>query len=236
MTEQNIRAWKGENIMQSLLRNLLVMSTGSIIAVALIVGVGVWRTGEGFIEQLEAIFHPKPPAPQVDVRSMILNQVQGASELTTAILTTETVVPTHQDSSFAGYVVGTTKLLYIAYGQVRAGVDLGKLKPTDVEINNNILRLHLPPPKILDSKIDVNRSKVYEYDRGFLNLGPDVAPQLQTLAEQETLKKVVSAACESNLLQQANDRAKLVVTQLLNTAGYKQVEVILTPPPPKSCS
>jgi hypothetical protein len=58
-----------------------------------------------------------------------------------------------------------------------------------VQVTNNTIQLRLPPPRILDSKIDVNRSSVYDYNRGFLGLGPDVGPQLQTLAQRETLKK-----------------------------------------------
>ncbi|HEY9667514.1 MAG TPA: DUF4230 domain-containing protein, partial [Coleofasciculaceae cyanobacterium] len=115
------------------------------------------------------------------------------------------------------------------------GVDLKDLKPEDVTIVNDTIQLQLPPPRILDSKIDVNRSSVYDYDRGFLGLGPDTAPQLQTLAQQETLKKISAAACRENLLAQANDRAQLVVEKLLNTAGYKQVEVKTQPPAPGTC-
>jgi hypothetical protein len=147
----------------------------------------------------------------------------------------EAVVPTRQDRKLAGYKVGTTTLLYIAYGEVRAGVDLKDVKADDVKIVNDTIQLQLPPPRILDSKIDVNRSTVYDYDRGFLGLGPDVAPQLQTLAQQETLKRIVAAACRENLLEQANDRAQLVVEKLLNTAGYKTIAVKTQSAPPGIC-
>ena len=69
----------------------------------------------------------------------------------------------------------------------------------------------------------------------FLGLGPDTAPQLQSLAQQETLKKIQEAACKGNLLAQANDRAQLVVEKLLNTAGYKQVVVKTQSPPTGTC-
>jgi len=58
---------------------------------------------------------------------------------------------------------------------------------------------------------------------------------LQTLAQQETLLKIITAACSQGLLKQANDRAELVVSQLLNVAGYKEVLVETTSPPPESC-
>jgi hypothetical protein len=134
-----------------------------------------------------------------------------------------------------GYVIGTTKLLYVAYGEVRAGVNLGQLKAEDVTVADNTLRLRLPPPQILDGKIDVNRSQVYDYNRGFLGLGPDTGPQLQTVAEQEALKKIVASACADKLLEKANDRAKLVVTQLLSTTGYQQVIIETQPPAPSAC-
>jgi hypothetical protein len=211
------------------------MSTGGIVLIALIFGIGMWRSGTRFFDGIQAVFNAPPAKPQVDVRSLVVSKVRGASELTTAVFTMEAVVPTRQDRKLAGYTVGTTTLLYIAYGEVRAGVDLKDLKADNVKVVNNTIQLQLPPPRILDSKIDVNRSSVYDYDRGFLGLGPDTAPQLQTLAQQETLKKIVTTACQSNLLAQANDRAQLVVEKLLNTAGYKQVEVKTQAPQPGTC-
>jgi len=223
------------SLTSGLLRNLMLMTTGGVVLIALLFGVGVLRSGTRFFEGLNGMFNAPQPKPQVDVRSLIVSQVRGASELTTAVFTMEAVVPTRQDRNLGGYTLGTTTLLYIAYGEVRAGIDLQDLKPDDVQIVNNTIQLKLPPPRILDSKIDVNRSTVYDYDRGFLSLGPDVAPQLQMLAQRETLKKIVTAACSNGVLAQANDRSQLVVEKLLNTAGYKQVEVKTQSPLPGSC-
>ncbi len=218
-----------------LFRNLMLMTTGGTVLIALIFGIGILRSGTRFFEGLNAIFNTPQPKPEVDVRTIVVRQVSGASELTTAVFTMESVVPTRQDMKLANYTVGTTTLLYIAYGEVRAGVDLKDLKADNVQIVNDTIQLQLPPPRILDSKIDVNRSSVYDYNRGFLGLGPDVAPQLQTIAQRETLKKIESAACSQGVLKQANERAELVVEKLLNTAGYKQVQVKTQPPAPGTC-
>lgn len=223
------------SIPAGLLRSLMLMTSGGIVLISLLFAIGMWRSGTRFFEGLNAIFNAPPAKPQVDVRSLVVSQVRGASELTTAVFTMEAVVPSRQDRKLGGYTVGTTTLLYIAYGEVRAGVDLKDLKPDNVTVVNDTIQLQLPPPRILDSKIDVNRSTVYDYDRGFLGLGPDTAPQLQMLAQQETLKKIEAAACKENLLSQANDRAQLVVEKLLNTAGYKQVVVKTQSPLPGTC-
>ncbi|MGK7875005.1 MAG: DUF4230 domain-containing protein [Xenococcaceae cyanobacterium] len=219
----------------SLLKSFLLMTTGGIALMTLIILVGIWRTGSRFFAGIEELFNAPPSIPQVDVPTLIVQQVSGVSELTTAAFVMETVVPTSQDSKLGSVVVATTKLLYIAHGEVRAGIDLNNLTADDVKVQNNNVQIHLPPPQILDSKIDVNRSRVYDYDRGFLSLGPDVAPQLQTLAQRQTLQKIVATACTEGLLEQANHRAKLAITQLLTTAGYERVEVTTTLPSPQAC-
>lgn len=177
---------------------------------------------------IEAFINVPPATPKVEVSSLILNQIRSVNELATAVFVMEAVVPTSQDSKFGNLTLGTTKLLYIAHGEVKAGIDLSKLTPDAIAIHDQTIRVQLPPPQILDSKIDVNRSRVYDYDRGFLNLGPDVAPQLQTLAQQETLRKIVTNACDSGILNEASDRAQTALTQLLSTAGFQQIEIIPT--------
>jgi Protein of unknown function (DUF4230) len=221
--------------LQRFIRNLTLIATGSVSLIAVFLLAGIWRSGTGFVSELANLFDKPQPEPKVDIRSMVVQQVRNASELTTAVYVTETVVPTRRDRTIGGYVVGTTTLLYIAYGEVRAGVDLSALHPDDVQVNGKAITLRLPPPKILDSKIDVNRSKVYDYDRGFMGLGPDVAPELQELAQRTTLEKVTESACVGGVLQQANDHAKLAIAQLLSTAGYSQLTVE-TQPPPSACA
>ncbi len=170
---------------------------------------------------------PQPPEETVDVRTVVVKQVRNVSELTTAVFTMEAVVPTQSDRKIGEYTIGQTNLLYIAYGETRAGVDLSKLKATDVSTSEAGKRvtLVLPPPKLFGTEIDVERSDVYDYSRGFLNLGPDRAPELQAAAEKEALVQIEQAACEQNILAQANDRAELVVTQLLQTTGFEEVVV-----------
>ncbi len=197
---------------------------------------GLWRTGKQFLEHLWPGFAVSEPPAKVDIRSLVVQQIRGASELTTAVYTMESVVPTSREQTFGGYVIGKTTLLYIAHGEVRAGVDLAALRPEDVQLAGKTISLRLPPPKILDSKIDVNRSRVYDYDRGFMGLGPDVAPELQELAQRQTLAKIVAAACTDGVLQAANERAKLAVSQLLTTAGYSQFTVTTQPPTDATCA
>ena len=216
-------------------KNISLMLTGSGLLLGAVLIVGVLRSGNQFLDQLKSLANPKPPEPKVETRSVVIQQIRQASELTTAVFTMEAVVPTQQDAAVGGIVIGTTKLLYIARGEVRAGVDLSALKPENVQVNGDTVRLRLPLPKVLDKKIDVSRSGVYDYNRGPLGLGPDVAPNLQKMAQEEALKKIQIAACSDGILEKANDRAKLAVSQLIRISGIKDVIVEPQPATPQQC-
>jgi len=213
----------------------LWMASGGAIAAALLIGFNNFQLGDRLLNGLSSLMAPKLSEPKVDVRSLLLKKIQESSELTTAAFTMQAVVPTEQDATLGGMVFGKTKLLYIAHGEVKAGVDLSQITAEQVQVTQDSIQIQLPLAQILDKKIDVNRSQVYDYNRGMLGLGPDVGPELQALAQQQALEKITMAACEEGVLQKASDRAKLVVTQLFNTAGYKSVVVNTQPVSRESC-
>lgn len=215
--------------------SLMWMVSGGAIAAVLLIGLANRQLSDRFLAAVGQLLNPPQPQPKVDVRSLVLQQVREASELTTAAFTMQAVVPTEQDATFSGFVIGKTKLLYIAYGEIKAGVDLRQITAESVQSTGDRIHIQLPAAQILDKKIDINRSQVYDYNRGFLGLGPDSGPNLQTLAQQEALKQIATAACEEGLLQRASDRAKLVVTQLFNTAGYQAVTVETQPVSVQAC-
>jgi len=188
------------------------------------------RSGGQFFEDVKESLTIQPPEETADVRTVVVEQVQEVSELTTAVFTMEAVIPAQSDRKIGEVTIGKTNLLYVAYGEVRAGVDLEELTTANVTTSETgeQIKLTLPAPKIIDTKIDVTRSSVYDYSRGFLNLGPDRGTQLQSLAQQEAEIKIEQAACEQGILNQANDRAALVVTQLLQVSGFSQVTIETT--------
>ena len=218
----------------SFLKKLILTSTLGVAILALGIFLGILQTKNKIITGVESLF--QKPELVVDNNDLVLTQIRGLSELTTSVFVMQTVVPTSANRKLGELIVAQTKLLYIAQGEVRAGIDLSKIKPDDIQLENNTIQVQLPPAEILDSKIDVNHSRVYDYDRGWLNLGPDVAPELQTLAQRETLGRIVSNACRVGVLDEANDKAKVAIGQLLMTAGYETIEIKTSKPNFRSCT
>lgn len=224
LSNSQIRFWQ----------QVLLWGTGSVSLIVLLIIVSIWRAGDRALNFIGNLFKVQPVEPKVEKLEPIVQRLKNIQELSTMVLTTETIVPTSAERKIGEIPLATTRLLYVARGEIRAGIDLSELQATDIKRSNNQLEINLPAAKILDSKIDVNRSRVYDYDRGFLNLGPDVAPQLQTLAQKQTLIEIVNTACSEGILNQANTKAKETITQFFANTGYQKVEVNIATP--KSCN
>nr|WP_290665536.1 DUF4230 domain-containing protein [Ardenticatena sp.] len=205
---------------------------GAALCVAALSLYGFYRQGEAFVQRVETLFVQPTPTPRIDIRAVIVRQVRGASELTTALYSMETIVAQSQARELLGVQVGETKMIYVAYGEVRAGVDLSEIDASNVQVVSDTVTIRLPPPKILDAKIDVERSYVYDFDKSLF--GP-VDPTMQSRAEQLALEKIRRAACENGILEEANTRAEIAVRALLEAASFRRVRVITTPPPPSAC-
>jgi Protein of unknown function (DUF4230) len=162
----------------------------------------------------------KPGLVDVDPSSIVVRQVRDVSELTTATFEMDAVVPVSEKGLF----ILASKLLYIAHGNIRVGVNLNEFQAGNVEVEGNKITVTLPPLKILDSKLDLEHSSVYSYDRGFLGWGPDVV-KLQAQAQREAIRKVEKAACQDWLIKEASDRVEKTVDHLLSQVfkdkGYK---------------
>ena len=207
---------------------LLLWCAGGVNLLVLLLLFSIWRMGDRAMNFASNFWRISTSELQVENSKPVIERIRNIQELSTTVQTIDTIVPASAERKLGDLSLATTKLLYVARGEIRAGVDLGELTDSDLEISQNRIAIDLPPAKILDSKIDVNNSRVYDYDRGFLNLGPDVAPQLQTQAQRQTLIEMVDTACSGGILSQANIKAEEAITQILSAAGYKRVEVNTT--------
>lgn len=220
MTASSIRDWK-----------LVSKVLAGIVVVSLI--VGLWLA----YQIIQITSTSKDP---VDPGSLIVRQVRDVSELTTAMFEMDAVVPVSETGPIIVNIPLTkSKLLYIAHGNVRVGVDLSEFQADDVQVERDKITVTLPALKVLDSKLDLDHSKVYSYDRGILGWGPDVV-NLQGQAQREAVKKVEEAACQDWLIKTASDRVEKTVehllSQVLKDRGYREIIVKAQPPSEGSCS
>lgn len=211
--------------------NLILIFIAAGILFACVATVGVARQGQQFFDNVTNLFAiptPGPTAtPKIDIGPIVLHQIQGLSELATTRFGMQTVVTASKGRNLGPFQFDT-RLLYVAYGEVRAGIDLSLLGPADVVVrDDHSVTVTLPPPQILDSKLDVDRSYVYDFQQGILS---PQAPELQTEAERQALGQIVAGACQSDILGQANQRAELAITKLLGVMNFEEITVKMQMP------
>lgn len=219
----------------SIWQSILLIGTGSVCATVFLIIFGIWRTSDRFLDILQGLVQPQPVVPQTEISTAIVEKVKSVKQLTTTVYTVETIIPASADRKLGEFSLATTKLLYLAHGEVKAGIDLSRITVDNVTVTDNQIGVSLPSPQILDSKIDINRSRVYDYDRGFLNLGPDVAPQLQTLAQKQTIEYIENSACRDGILNAANKKAATAISQLLTITSDRDISVRTTPTSVETC-
>jgi len=160
---------------------------------------------------------------RVENTTAVVQQVQTLSDLVTVkyVMQKVEIVDSPPDSTLGKFMQGESRVLLLAQGVVKAGIDLKKLKPEDVTVSGKKISIRLPPAQITDAYLDDSQTKVIERTTGFLR-------SLDKDLEQETRQNAVAdirrAAQANGILNDANERAKLELAMFLHIAGYEQVE------------
>src|SRR5579864_4324449 len=88
---------------------------------------------------------------------VLLQQVQTLSDLVTVKYVLERVeVWDDPPSGLGQFVAGDNRILILAHGVVKAGVDLGKMKPEDLKVEGDTIWINLPSARITDAYLDDN--------------------------------------------------------------------------------
>ncbi len=148
----------------------------------------------------------------------VLQQVKTLSQLVTVQYVMEKVVVLEDVKWF-----GENRVLLVAHGIVKAGVDLDQLKPEDLRVAGKRISLRLPPAQITDAYLDDKQTRVIERTTGLLRA---FDKDLEQTARQNAVDDIRRAARTSGILKDADDRAKAQVKNLLLQLGFEEPEFL----------
>jgi hypothetical protein len=148
-----------------------------------------------------------------------INEIRALSRLETIQYSIEKVITAEVGQGTFGFLFGD-KLLFVAHGVVIAGIDMEKLQPTDMRLENGALYVKLPPAEIFIATLDNDKSYVYDRDTGALTKGN---VDLETIARQAAEDEIRKAALEDGLLTQAQVNAEAYLLKFFTALGYKSV-------------
>lgn len=159
---------------------------------------------------------------------VLLQQVQTLSDLVTVKYVVEKVEVWEDPPAglLAQFVAGDNRILLLAHGVVKAGVDLGKLQPQDVRVDGKTIWINLPEARITDAYLDDKQTKVVERTQGFLRSFDKDLEQNVRLRAVEDMRL---AAMRGGIVRDADDRARTQLASFFRLMGFDRVEFNLAP-------
>lgn len=160
---------------------------------------------------------------RVENTATIIRQVQTLSDLVTVkyVLQKVEFLDSPPESTLGKFVQGDNKVMLLAQGVVKAGIDLKKIKAKEVAISGKCLTLTLPKPQITDAYLDDSETKVIERTTGFLR---KMDKDLEQTTRQYAVDDIRRAAQASGILDDANERAQTELRKFFQQAGFQTVQ------------
>lgn len=160
------------------------------------------------------------PENQTEV---ILARLRNLSEIHTQSVVVQTVAASERKNRIKWLVTGRSRLLYVATGEVRAGVDLSAVRVSEGHSQEG-LTISLPRAKLLSAYIDVNKSYVYDVAH-FGPCGAELA-RLQSDTQRTALEEIKKTALEQGILEEADSRAEYLIRQFLQGFSNTPVRIV----------
>ena len=161
----------------------------------------------------------------------VLKSIENLRDFRAASGHFEVIVDVEKDTRFVPAKVKGERVLFVAIGSVDAGVDFTGIEKGAVKVSDDrrSVSLELPPATFREPELDLERSYVYDRDRGAIDRlqslfgdDPGVEEDLYPLAEE----KLANAARDgSGLLARAERNTRLMLEGLLRSLGFTRVEV-----------
>lgn len=149
--------------------------------------------------------------------SLLLKQIQAVNQLVTVKYVLEKVVVLEDVKWY-----GQSRVLMLAHGVVKAGVDLKQVHAGDISVSGGKISIRLPRPVITDVYLDERKTQVIERSTGLLMaFDKDLEQNARRLAVDE----MKTAARSNDILSDAQERASQQVKALCNQLGFAEVEV-----------
>jgi hypothetical protein len=175
------------------------------------------QANEALQTQVSQLMNPTPTIIPDPVT--YINEVRALARLETIQYSVEKVISAEIGQGTFGFAFGD-KLLFVAHGVVIAGIDMEKLQPGDMRLDNSVLYVRLPPAEVFIATLDNEKSYVYDRETGLLTKGQ---VDLETLARQTAEDEIRKAALEDGILMQAQRNAEAYLLKFFTALGYKTV-------------
>ncbi len=160
---------------------------------------------------------------RIDVSSpSVVEKIRQLSRLETVVFSLDKIVSGGRENPYLPDFLVGDKLLLVAHGEVMAGIDLSQLQSGNVTVHGDSVRVNLPAPQVLTTRIDNTSTRIYSRTTGLL-VPPD--PNLESQVRQAAEQQIMQAALDDHILDKAHQNAQTALTAFLTGLGFRHVDV-----------
>lgn len=171
----------------------------------------------GLATQVNQFLNPTPTVLPDPVS--VIRDIRTLARLETIQYSVEKVVTADKGQGSLEFLFGD-ELILVAHGEVIAGVDLAKLEIDDMWWDAGILYVRLPEPEIFVTRLDNDKSYVYDRETGLFTKG-DI--HLETTARQVAEKEIENTALEDGILDLARVNAESYLFRLFHSLDIPDI-------------
>ncbi len=221
---------QGNRVANILLILILVIVIGAVFYIVQLIQQTTQQTiapfqqaNIGLQTQVAELLHPTPTVIPDPIT--YINQIQALSRLETIQYSVEQVVTAEEGQGTFGFLFGN-KMIVQVHGTVIAGIDMSKIQPGDLQMQDGVLTVKLPPAEIFVTTVDPDKSKVFNAQTGIF-AQPDPGMVLPALTGAKD--KIQQAALDDGILDIAQQNAVTYLTRFFGALGYPNA-VFINPP------
>ena len=204
-----------------------------VVAAAVVLGVVLLSTAiPGFPD-----LNPFDTETKDRSQPAVLRSIERLTEYRAATANLEVIVDVEEDGILPGFLQGE-KTLLVAAGRVDASVDFRNLGRRGLQVSEDrrSVTITLPAARLQEARVDLDRSRVFDRDRGLLDRigsvfqdNPSNERELLILAER---KLEAAAAADRGVLQAAERNTRAMLESLMRGLGFERVTVRFERPDP----
>lgn len=151
----------------------------------------------------------------------VVARIQSLRRLESVTYTMDKIVEGEREGRVLPEFLTGDKLLLVAHGQAIAGVDLGQLSSSDIQLNGHSVHIHLPEAQLFTVALDNQKTRVYSRDTGILvSVDPSLEGEVRSKAEADLRQSALSAG----ILGTAHQNACATIRTLLLSLGFDQAQ------------
>ena len=190
------------------------MRAARLLALAALIALGV-----------VAVLRLAPGGDALRSTPSVVVAVRDLARLETVEYHVERVIDLRDRQSLLfGLIHTQDAILFVAVGEVVAGVDLSELGEADVVADRDhaTATITLPAARVLSTRLDNDKSWVFARTTDALAQRKE---DLETRARQEAERTLAEQALSSGILDRARTNAEHTVAALVRSLGYTSVTV-----------